>query len=383
MRKIAALLLMVLIMASCGGPAKTDEIPQDLEGKKAYLKDKKAEMRELKKSITELERDIKVLDPKSAEVKETLVTTQEIIRKNFVRYVEIQGTVAAENTIKSSSELGGRLQGFSLEEGDYVKKGQVIGKVDVEQVRKSISELQTRLKLAEDIYARQKRLWDQKIGSEVQFLQAENNVESLKKSIETVQYQLTKEEIYSPASGMVNMVFSKNGEVVGPGTPIFDILDLTKIKVVAAVPEIYIQAIRKGEVVKMKFPALNMERTGKVSLLGSQINPNNRTFKVEVDLSNPGKKLLPNLLTSMLIKDYYAPNAITLTNELVQQDVSGRSYVFVVSEENGKKTGKKVFVETGESYDGETEIKSGLTGSETIIVEGARGLVDSEPIKVN
>jgi membrane fusion protein (multidrug efflux system) len=100
-------------------------------------------------------------------------------------------------------------------------------------------------------------------------------------------------------------------------------------------------------------------------------------------LSNPGKKLLPNLLTSMLIKDYYAPNAITLTNELVQQDVSGRSYVFVVSEENGKKTGKKVFVETGESYDGETEIKSGLTGSETVIVEGARGLVDSEPIKVN
>jgi membrane fusion protein (multidrug efflux system) len=337
MRKIAALLLMVLIMASCGGPAKTDEIPQDLEGKKAYLKEKKAEMRELKKSITALEKDIKVLDPKSAEVKETLVTTQEIIRKNFVRYVEIQGTVAAESTIKSSSELGGRLQGFSLEEGDYVKKGQVIGKVDVEQVRKNISELQTRLKLAEDIYARQKRLWDQKIGSEVQFLQAENNVESLKKSIETVQYQLTKEEIYSPASGMVNMVFSKNGEVVGPGTPIFDILDLTKIKVVAAVPEIYIQAIRKGEVVKMKFPALNMERTGKVSLLGSQINPNNRTFKVEVDLSNPGKKLLPNLLTSMLIKDYYAPNAITLTNELVQQDVSGRSYVFVVSEENGKK----------------------------------------------
>jgi membrane fusion protein (multidrug efflux system) len=383
MRKIAALLLMVLIMASCGGPAKTDEIPQDLEGKKAYLKEKKAEMRELKKSITELEKDIKVLDPKSAEVKETLVTTQEIIRKNFVRYVEIQGTVAAESTIKSSSELGGRLQGFSLEEGDYVKKGQVIGKVDVEQVRKSISELQTRLKLAEDIYARQKRLWDQKIGSEVQFLQAENNVESLKKSIETVQYQLTKEEIYSPASGMVNMVFSKNGEVVGPGTPIFDILDLTRIKVVAAVPEIYIQAIRKGEVVKMKFPALNMERTGKVSLLGSQINPNNRTFKVEVDLSNPGKKLLPNLLSSMLIKDYYAPNAITLTNELVQQDVSGRSYVFIVSEANGKKQGKKVFVETGESYDGETEIKSGLTGSETVIVEGARGLVDSEPIKVN
>ncbi len=383
MRKIAALLLMVLILASCGGPAKTDEIPQDLEGKKAFLKEKKAAMRELKTTITQLEREIKKLDPKSAEIKETLVTTQDIIRKNFVRYVEIQGTVAAENTVKASSEIGGRLQGFTLEEGDYVKKGQVIGKVDVEQVRKSIAELQTRLKLAEDVYNRQKRLWDQNIGSEVQFLQAENNVESLKRSIETVQYQLTKEEIVSPASGMVNMVFSKNGEVVGPGTPIFDILDLNKIKVVADVPEIYIQAVRRGEVVKMKFPALDMERTGKVSLLGSQINPNNRTFKVEVDLANPGKKLLPNLLTSMLIKDYYAPNAITLINELIQQDVSGRSYVFTVAEQNGKKTAKKVFVEIGESYDGVTEIKSGLTGSESVVVEGARGLVDSEPIKVN
>ncbi|MGB0862403.1 MAG: efflux RND transporter periplasmic adaptor subunit [Saprospiraceae bacterium] len=383
MRKIAALLLMVLILASCGGPAKTDEIPQDLEGKKAFLKEKKAAMRELKTTITQLEREIKKLDPKSAEIKETLVTTQDIIRKNFVRYVEIQGTVAAENTVKASSEIGGRLQGFTLEEGDYVKKGQVIGKVDVEQVRKSIAELQTRLKLAEDVYNRQKRLWDQNIGSEVQFLQAENNVESLKRSIETVQYQLTKEEIYSPGTGMVNMVFSKNGEVVGPGTPIFDILDLNKIKVVADVPEIYIQAVRRGEVVKMKFPALDMERTGKVSLLGSQINPNNRTFKVEVDLANPGKKLLPNLLTSMLIKDYYAPNAITLINELIQQDVSGRSYVFTVAEQNGKKTAKKVFVEIGESYDGVTEIKSGLTGSESVVVEGARGLVDSEPIKVN
>ena len=385
MKQLATLLLMVFILSSCGSSEEKGTIPEDLEGKKAYLKEKKIEMREIKKIVRQLEDEISELDPSSNETKRALVTTQTLIRKNFTRYVAIQGSVQAENTIKSSSELGGRLQGFSLKEGDYVKKGQVIGKVDVEQVRKSISELQTRLSLAEDVFARQKRLWDQKNGTEIQFLQAKNTVEALKKSIETVKYQLTKENIYSPASGMVNMVFSKNGEVIGPGTPIFDILNLNQVKVVAAVPEIYIRAIRKGEVVKIQFPALDTERTGRVSLIGSQINPNNRTFKVEIALSNPGNKLLPNLLTSILVKDYYAPNAITLRDELIQQDVSGRSYVYIVQKGAGEAgdIAKKTYIEIGESYDGETEVKTGLSGNETIIVEGGRGLVEDEAIKIS
>jgi len=387
MKKIAALLLVVIVFASCGGgeQSASNEIPEGLKAQKEMLKQKKAEMRELKAMITQLEDSVRASDPNALAQKRALVTTMNIQKSTFTRFVEIQGSVQAENTIKASSEIGGRLQGFRLNEGDYVKKGQLIGKVDLKSVRNSIDELRTRLTLAEDVFSRQKSLWDQKIGTEIQYLQAKNSVEAIKKSITSLEYQLTKEPIYSPASGTVNMVFTKNGEVVGPGTPIFDILDLNAIKVVVDVPEMYIKSIRKGESMKIKFPALEEERSGRVKRLGNQINAANRTFQAEIALSNPGQKLIPNMLTSVLIRDYVANNAITLPEEIIQQEVSGRSYVFVKSQVEGKKgdVAKRVFVEIGESYDGKTEIKSGLTGDETVIVEGARGLVEGELIKVN
>lgn len=383
MKKLAALsLVLVLLLTACGGPSKNDEIPQDLDGKKAMLKTKKAELRELEAIVKQLETQIAELDSTVGQVSRSLVTTAGILRKDFTRFVEIQGAVEADQTVKVSSEIGGRLQGFTLKEGDYVKAGQVIGKVDVEQVRKNIAELETRLSLAEDVYERQEKLWKQNIGSEVQYLQAKNNVESLKKSIETVKYQLTKEEIVAPASGYVNMTFAKNGEVVGPGAPIFDIMNLAQVKVVAAVPEIYIQAVSKGEIVNIKFPALDLERKGRVTLIGNQINPQNRTFKIEIALDNAGQKLIPNLMASVQLRDYFSPNVIVLANELIQQDVSGRSFVFITADGTEGKVAKRVFVTIGETYDGETEIMQGLTGDETVVVDGARGLVDGEPIEV-
>lgn len=387
MKKIAALLLVVIVFASCGGGEQTaeNEIPQGIEAQKKMLKEKKAELKEIKTIIAQLEDSIRAADPNAAKAKRALVTTTGIKKSTFTRFVEIQGSVQAENTVKASSEIGGRLQGFTLNEGDYVKKGQLIGKVDLENVRKSIDELKTRLTLAEDVYKRQKSLWDQKIGTEVQYLQAKNNVEGLQKSIASLEFQLTKEPIYSPASGTINMVFARSGEVVGPGTPIFDILDLNQIKVVVDVPEIYIKSIRKGESMKIKFPALEEERSGRVKRLGNQINRANRTFQAEIALPNPGQKLIPNMLTAVLIRDYVAPNAITLPDEIIQQEVSGRSYVFIKGQGEGEQgdIAQKVYVEIGESYDGKTEIKSGLKGDETVIVEGARGLVEGELIKVN
>lgn len=383
MRKIAALLLVVIIMASCGG-GNTEEIPQDLEGKKTYLKAKKAELRALEGIVKKLTKEIEAEDPSVKSDKHTLVSVSPITRKNFTQYIEIQGSVEAENTVKVSSETGGRLLMFNLKEGDYVKKGQLVAKIDMESVTKQIAELETRLSLAKDLYARQKGLWDQKIGAEVQYLQAKNNVESLEKSIETVKFQMTKQNVYSPASGMVNMTFTKSGEFVGPGMPLFDILDLNQIKVVADVPETYLSAIRKGETVKIKIPALAMERSGQVSLIGSAINSANRTFKVEVKMSNADKKLIPNLLISMLIKEYSAANAIVLPDNLIQQEVSGRSFVYVKGTGEGevKDIAKKVYVEIGKTYEGDTEIKAGLTGSETIIRDGTRGLVENEAIKI-
>ena len=379
MKKLLGLLFVVIFFAACGGG---EEESQDLASMKAELKEKRTAMKALKSEIEALVEKIDETDTSVKRDKRALVTTSTLSRKTFTRYIEIQGSVQSENTIKASSETGGRLTMFDLSEGDYVKKGQLIAKVDMGGVNKQIAELQTRLSLARDVFTRQKSLWDQNIGSEVQFLQAKNNVEALEKSIETVSFQLTKANVYSPASGMVNMTFTKNGEVISPGMPLFDILDLGQIKVVSDVPEIYLTSIRKGETVKIKIPALGEERTGRVSLIGTAVNPNNRTFKVEINLANAGKKLIPNLLTSIMVKDYTATNAIVLTDNLIQQEVSGKSYVFVKEKGAESDIAKKVFVELSETYEGETEIKSGLKGTETIIVEGARGLVENEAIKV-
>ena len=380
MKNLALLLFVVVFLAACGGGES--EEPKDLAAKKALQKELKTEIRDLQAQLDKLSKEIEAEDPATKKDKRTLVTTTTLQRKNFTRYVEIQGSVQAENTIKVSSETGGRLLMFNLNEGDYVKKGQLIAKLDMESVTKQIAELETRLSLAKDVYERQKSLWEKNIGSEVQYLQAKNNVESLEKSIETVQFQMTKQNVYSPASGMVNMTFTKNGEVVAPGMPLFDILNLGQVKIVADVPEIYLTSIRKGETVKMKVPALGIERSGRVSLIGTAINPNNRTFKVEVKTNNGDKKLIPNLLTSMLIKDYSANNAIVLPDNLIQQEVSGKSYVFIQQQGDESDIAKKVYVELGETYEGDTEIKSGLSGNEIIIVDGARGLVENEAIKV-
>ena len=379
MKKLLGLLFVVIFLAACGGG---EEEVQDLASMKAEMQEKRTVMKTLKSEMEALAAKIDEADTTVKRDMRALVTTSALSRKTFTRYIEIQGSVQAETTVKVSSETGGRLTMFNLSEGDYVKKGQLIAKVDMEGVNKQIAELQTRLSLARDVFTRQKSLWDQNIGSEIQFLQTKNNVEALEKSIETVSFQLTKANVYSPASGMVNMTFTDNGEVIAPGMPLFDILNLGEIKIVSDVPEIYLTSIRKGETVKIKIPALGEERSGRITLIGTAVNPNNRTFKVEIKLSNAGKKLIPNLLTSIMVKDYTATNAIVLTDNLIQQEVSGKSYVFVKAKGDESDIAKKIYVELGETYEGETEIKSGLKGTETIIVEGARGLVENEAIKV-
>lgn len=379
MKKLLGLLFVVIFLAACGGG---EEEVQDLASMKAEMQEKRTVMKTLKSEMEALAAKIDEADTTVKRDMRALVTTSALSRKTFTRYIEIQGSVQAETTVKVSSETGGRLTMFNLSEGDYVKKGQLIAKVDMEGVNKQIAELQTRLSLARDVFTRQKSLWDQNIGSEIQFLQTKNNVEALEKSIETVSFQLTKANVYSPASGMVNMTFTDNGEVIAPGMPLFDILNLGEIKIVSDVPEIYLTSIRKGETVKIKIPALGEERSGQITLIGTAVNPNNRTFKVEIKLSNAGKKLIPNLLTSIMVKDYTATNAIILTDNLIQQEVSGKSYVFVKAKGDESDIAKKIYVELGETYEGETEIKSGLKGTETIIVEGARGLVENEAIKV-
>ncbi len=380
MKYFSLLLLTVFLATACQPSA---EESNDLESKQALLKEKQKELKALTKVIGKLEHEIDSLDPNSKKEKpRTLVTSQNVEQKDFIRFIDIQANVQSDDVVMASSETGGRLTSVTAKEGVYVKRGQLIAKVDMESVNKQIDELNKSLELAKDVYERQKRLWDQNIGSEIQFLQAKNNKERLEKSLETASFQLTKANVYAPISGVVDMVFAKTGEMAGPGSPIVQITSTGLVKVVADVPEKYLRDVKRGEMVTLKFPSLERETRAKVSLLGSSINPSNRTFKVEVKVPNRDGLLKPNLLASMMLNDFTQKNAVVIPLELVQQEVSGRSFVYIKGSNEEGAIAEKVIVETGESYEGEIIITSGLKGGEELIVEGARGLATNELIKI-
>lgn len=376
MKNIFYILSFIVLFAACAPQETEFKVPEKVDDMRAILKAKKENLRETERQIAELEAAIEAKDPKKE--KRALVTTEKLKTQDFKHFVEIQGSVQSDDFAIASSETGGRLLSVNAIEGQNVRKGQLIARVDLEAIQKQIAEVQTSLDLAKEVFNRQKRLWDQNIGSEIQFLQAKNNVERLEKTLESLNYQTTKANVYAPISGVIEMVMLKQGELAGPGAPIVQILNTSKVKVVAEVPESLLTSVKRGETVTVKFPALGTEQKAKISLIGRQINPANRTFKVEVNLSNSKGLLKPNLLATMLINDNAIKDAVVVPLELVQQEVSGKSFVYV----NQDSTAQKVYVQLGDSYQGNIVITEGLKGNEEIIVEGARNLVDGDLIKL-
>lgn len=380
MRYWTLLLTLSLAFASC--QQAVNEIPEDLDGKRQFLKTKKAELRELTKVVQQIEAEIAELDPASQEEKRRLVTTVPVTRKDFEHFVEIQGAVEAEDYVDATSEIAGRILQLKVDEGDAVRKGQLIAKLDLEQLKKQKAEIEKSLELAKQVFERQSRLWDQNIGSEVQFLQAKNNKERLEKSIETLDFQLEKSEVFAPASGVIERVVLQSGELAAPGMPIVQILNTAQLKAVVDVPENYLKAVTPGEKVKISFPAIDQEQDARVSLIGRTIDPSNRTFKVEARISSSSRLIKPNLLAIMYIKDFEVKDAVAIPLETVQQEVSGKSFVFIKETGANGDFAKKVYVEIGEAYQGEIIVKEGLSGNETLILEGGRGVAENELIEV-
>lgn len=379
MKYLISTLALAILLVACSQNQASDEIPEDIAAKKAMLKSKQVEAQALASFIDSLEQAIYKQDPSSRQEEKVLVTTAPVTITDFTHYVEIQGTVKADDYVDVSSEVAGRILSLKVKEGDAVKKGQLIATIDPEATKKQLAELETSIDLAQTVYDRQKRLWDQQIGSEIQYLQAKNNLDRLNKNMELLQLQLDKTNVYAPVSGEVERVVLQSGELASPGMPIVMMIDMSNLKVVVDLPEKYLNTMKKGQRIDVHFPALQKDMTLPVSLIGNVINPGNRTLPVELALRGSNSRMVkPNLLALAKINDLKIEDAITVPIELVQQEIGGKDYLMIAA---GNKA-KKVYVKTGDSYEGNIVIEEGLEGNETLIVEGARGLINGVTIEV-
>lgn len=378
--KQTLVLVLTLFILACQ-PSAEIKYSDDLAGMKAELKDKSSALKSLQSRVDELKEEINRLDPPK-EKDPVLVSTLQIEPIEFKRYTDVQAVVVSEDLVSASSETGGRIIELLVKENDYVQKNQLIARIDMQTMDKQIAEVQKSLELATIVYQRQKRLWDQNIGSEIQYLEAQNNKERIEKSLETMNAQRSKSNVYAPIAGVVDMEFLKQGEMSSPGMPIVNILNTYNVKFVADVPESYLENIKRGDYVDIYIPALDKEMKKRVSQIGRTIDPANRTFKIEINTTNKGAVLKPNLLAEVKFNDLTIKDAVTIPANLIQEEVSGRRYVYKVVQQKGKPFAQKTFIEIGENNGELVVIEDGLSAKDMIVADGAKTISDDTPISI-
>lgn len=347
--------------------------------------DKVAKLAELKKKQTALTKQINELEAElasagvAAEVKTKDVATTEIKARQFDHYVKTQGLVEAEDNILVSARGMGVITQVFAKEGQVVTKGQVLAQIDNSLIARNVEGMKSQLELATSVFQRQKNLWEQKIGTEVQYLQAKTNKESLEKQLAAAQEQFDQTRIKSPIDGIVDQVNVKVGENISPGMPAVRVINGSKLKVVANVSEAYITQVKKGDQVMISFPDLKKEVPAKVSFTGRNIDPLSRTFALEADLP-ASTELRPNM--TALIKIVYAsyPSVIAVPVNTVQ-DINGEKIVFTAEASGNYTVARKKVVTVEGVFDGLAQVQ-GLTAGEKIITAGFRGLTEGQYLKV-
>ena len=377
MRPLAVFIAMIFLV-SCGESRK--DKAAGLTDKKIALEALKKQQSDISEKIVKLEGEISKEDPSVAAEKVKLVGVTELVKQDFAHYIDLQGKLTTENMYYVSPRgMGGQVRAVYVKQGDYVKKGQLVLKLEDAVIRQNIKQLESQLAFAKDIYARQKNLWDEGIGTEVQFLSARNNVESLEKQISVVREQAGTSNVYAEVSGIIENVNIRVGETF-TGSPLagITIVNPSALKAVVDVPENYISKIRKGMPVVIDVPDIGQKFNSQVSLISETINMNTRSFIAESKMPATSQ-LKPNQLAVVRILDHQSKNAVVVPVETVQSDDKGK-YVFVMKEENGKKVARKMSVTIGEFYDELIEIRSGLTGGENLVTRGFQGLYEGQLI---
>jgi RND family efflux transporter MFP subunit len=312
----------------------------------------------------------------------TSVTVLEVRPETFIHSFEALGKVEADRSVNLLPEMGGQIKRVLVSEGERVVAGQTLIELDNSVMRSSLDEVKKSLSLATTLFEKQERLWKQGIGSEVQYLQAKTNKESLEQRIQTVQNQLAMSRVKAPFAGTVDEMNAKEGEFAAPGMALGRLISTGKASVTADIPESYSNVVGKGQKVDLFFPSINKSLEARVTQVSDYINPDNRSYKVYVNLPATGE-YKPNMLAKVRVRDYEADQALSVPAALVQQDMSGNNYVFVWKlVKDGIGSVEKRAVEVGKNNGEQVEIKSGLVLGETLVDKGARTVRDGQSVKV-
>ncbi|MFI2741855.1 efflux RND transporter periplasmic adaptor subunit [Zhouia sp. PK063] len=385
MKRIILSFIVIATLAACGGKQEQSKSVETLI-KSGSLKELTAKRQEISNKVDELETQLKqlneVISKKDTTGKKSLITVLHIKDTLFQHYTELQGSVDTKQNLVINAEYSGTLTKLFVNEGQKVNKGQLLAKIDDGGLSSQLAQLKAQAALAKTTFERQKRLWDQKIGSEIQYLQAKTQYESAENAVNQMQSQIDKSNVKAPFSGVIDDVIAEQGSNVAPGTPLIRIVNLSDMYIDAEIPEKYLSQVKEGSKVLVYFPVLGDSITTKIRQASNYINPANRSFKIEVPVPNKNGAIKPNLTARMEINDYTNDKAILIPQSVISENAEGEQYVYVVVNKDNKKVAKRTIIKTGQTQGDEVEILSGINEGDQVIEEGARSVLEGQEVEI-
>lgn len=381
MRHSILILPLIALLAACGaGDMNADA---QLQAKRTQRDSLKAERDKINTAIAEVEAWLAAND---ADLKRSLpvVTTYSLQPRDFAHWTEAHGSVRADQNALVYTTTGGEVRRILVQQGQSVRRGQAIVEIDTDALRQSIKQAEAQVELARTVYERQEKLWQQKIGSEVQYLQAKAGKESGEAQLKALQEQLRSAQVTAPFDGVVDEIFPNLGDMANPMQPVARVVALGKASIECDLAEDLLTKVKVGDPVEVVLPETNERLMATIDQVGQYINPNNRSFKATLRMDN-GTKLRPNQLANVRIRDLDVKEALVVPSRLVMENSAGDSYVFVLEEDGGLARSRKVFVKVISTQGGEfllERAENGLKGGETLIDQGARLVVDKQEVQV-
>jgi RND family efflux transporter MFP subunit len=378
----------MLVLSSCNQEKKIQSLDEILATNNIeQIKSKKSEIDAKQQELSE---ELKKINDKLNDLDKDknipLITTYKVTEAVFTHFIELQGNVQTKQNVLVYPEMPGILKSVFVKEGQRVSKGQVLARIDDGGMSQQLAQLEINTQLAKTTFERQKRLWDQNIGSEIQFLQAETNYKSQKSAINQLKSQLNKSTIRAPFSGVIDDVFKEKGTVIAPGigSEIFRIVNLSNMYIETEVPETYISSITKNKDVEVNFPVLGETVNSKIRQVGNFINPSNRSFKIEIGVPSLNGKVKPNLTAKLKLNDYTNPKAILIPQSIISENANGEQFIYIIKDkkENNEAVAERLVIETGKTQGDKIEITKHLTADAEIIMEGARSVNNGQVVKV-